>query len=62
MKASGLGRPDLTAHGFRSAFRDWAAENTDHPSEVVEMARAHIVDVTWRRLTGEAICSASASP
>ena len=30
-------------HGFRSSFRDWAAEETDHPREVVEAALAHIV-------------------
>jgi integrase len=36
-------RPDLTAHGFRSTFRDWAAETTAFPSEVVEMALAHSV-------------------
>jgi integrase len=39
-----MGRADLTAHGFRSTFRDWAAERTDHPSEVVEMALAHAID------------------
>ena len=32
-----------TPHGFRSSFRDWAAEETDHPREVVEAALAHIV-------------------
>ena len=32
-----------TAHGFRSSFRDWAAEKTDHPREVVEAALAHVV-------------------
>ena len=32
-----------TAHGFRSSFRDWAAEETDHPREVVEAALAHVV-------------------
>lgn len=31
-------RDDLTVHGFRSTFRDWAAEQTDFPSEVCEMA------------------------
>ena len=36
-------RPDLTAHGFRSTFRDWAAEKTGYSSEVVEMALAHAV-------------------
>jgi integrase len=29
-------------HGFRSTFRDWAAETTDYPREVVEQALAHI--------------------
>jgi integrase len=38
-----IGRGDLTAHGFRSTFRDWAAECTNYPSEVVEMALAHAV-------------------
>ena len=36
-------RGDLTAHGFRSTFRDWAAEQTVFPSEVAEMALAHVV-------------------
>ena len=30
-------------HGFRWSFRDWAAEKTDHPREVVEAALAHVV-------------------
>lgn len=30
-------------HGFRSTFRDWAAERTDWPGEVAEMALAHTV-------------------
>ncbi len=34
---------DLTAHGFRSSFRDWAAERTTFPAEVAEMALAHTV-------------------
>jgi integrase len=38
-----MGRTDLTAHGFRSSFRDWAAERTAYPNEVVEMALAHTV-------------------
>ena len=29
-------------HGFRSSFRDWAAEKTDHPREVIEAALAHV--------------------
>lgn len=32
-----------TVHGLRSTFRDWAAERTNFPSEVVEMALAHAV-------------------
>lgn len=35
-----MGRPDITVHGFRSTFRDWASERTDFASEVVEMALA----------------------
>jgi len=34
---------DVTVHGFRSTFRDWAAERTHHHPEVVEMALAHAV-------------------
>ena len=30
-------------HGFRSSFRDWASEQTNHPREVVEAALAHVV-------------------
>ena len=30
-------------HGFRSSFRDWAAEETDYPREVIEAALAHVV-------------------
>ena len=37
-------RGDLTAHGFRSTFSDWAAEHTGYPREVVEMALAHTVE------------------
>ena len=36
-------RPGLTVHGFRSSFRDWAAEQTNHPREVAEAALAHII-------------------
>jgi len=38
-----MNRGDLTAHGFRSTFRDWAAERTGFPAEVAEMALAHAV-------------------
>jgi integrase len=30
-------------HGFRSSFRDWAAETTDYPNETVELALAHTI-------------------
>ncbi|MBB6306369.1 tyrosine-type recombinase/integrase [Xanthobacter tagetidis] len=47
---------EATAHGFRSAFRDWAAETTNHPREVCEMALAHTVEnkveAAYRRGTG----------
>jgi integrase len=41
LRRMGLG--DVTAHGFRSSFRDWVAERTRVPSEVAEMALAHTV-------------------
>lgn len=34
---------DVTVHGFRSAFRDWAGEETSFPREVAEAALAHVV-------------------
>jgi integrase len=39
-----IGRSDVTIHGFRSSFRDWAAERTNFPREVCEAALAHAVD------------------
>jgi integrase len=33
----------ITAHGFRSTFRDWAAEQTNYAREVCEMSLAHVV-------------------
>jgi integrase len=48
-----MGRDTLTVHGFRSTFRDWAAERTNFPNEVVEMALAHAigskVEAAYRR-------------
>jgi integrase len=48
-----MGRADLTVHGFRSTFRDWAAESTSFPGAVVEMALAHgigdAVEKAYRR-------------
>ena len=38
-----MNRSDVTPHGFRSTFRDWAAERTGFPREVAEMALAHAV-------------------
>lgn len=48
-----LGRTDLTAHGFRSSFSDWCAEQTSFPAEAREMALAHAigsrVEASYRR-------------
>lgn len=38
-----MGKDDITVHGFRSTFRDWAAERTGYANHVVEMALAHSV-------------------
>jgi integrase len=38
-----MGHNNITVHGFRSTFRDWAAEKTNHPNHVVEMALAHAI-------------------
>lgn len=38
-----MGRKDVTPHGFRSSFRDWAAERTNLPRAVCEAALAHTV-------------------
>jgi integrase len=35
---------EVTAHGFRSSFRDWASECTSFPREVCELALAHAID------------------
>lgn len=48
-----LERDDLTMHGFRSTFRDWAAEATHYPRDVCEQALAHTignaVEAAYRR-------------
>jgi integrase len=48
-----LGLRRATVHGFRSTFRDWAAEATAYPNHVVEMALAHAigdkVEAAYRR-------------
>jgi integrase len=45
--------PGVTVHGFRSTFRDWAAETTHFPNHVLEMALAHAipngVEAAYRR-------------
>lgn len=50
-----MGRGDLTVHGFRSSFRDWAAERTAFAGEIAEMALAHLVgtrvEQAYRRST-----------
>ena len=38
-----MDRGDLTVHGFRSTFRDWASEATSYPRDVCEAALAHVV-------------------
>lgn len=44
-----MGRRDITVHGFRSSFRDFAGERTHFPREVAEAALAHVVgDATER--------------
>jgi len=51
LRAMNLG--DVTVHGFRSSFTDWAAERTDIPKEVVDKALAHqipnAVEAAYRR-------------
>ena len=46
-------RTDITVHGFRSTFKDWASECTNYPREVTEMALAHTiadqVEAAYRR-------------
>lgn len=36
-----MGVVDATVHGFRSSFRDWCGDQTDHPREIAEAALAH---------------------
>ncbi|PUE29578.1 hypothetical protein B9Z35_10335 [Limnohabitans sp. Jir61] len=46
-------QPSMTTHGFRSSFRDWVSEETNHSPEVAEMALAHAiknkVEAAYRR-------------
>src|SRR5262249_57489218 len=43
-----MGRPE-TVHGFRSSFRDWAAEQTSFSNDVVEISLAHAVGTAMTR-------------
>lgn len=49
-------RGDITVHGFHSTFRVWAAEQTEYPKEMAELALAHAV---WSAV--EAACQRSDS-
>jgi integrase len=48
-----MSRTDITVHGFRSTFRDWAAETTGYANHVLELALAHEignkVEAAYRR-------------
>jgi integrase len=48
-----MGRGEYTVHGFRSSFRDWAAERSNFANHIVEMALAHkigdAVEAAYRR-------------
>jgi integrase len=53
MERMGVGKSDAVPHGFRSTFRDWVSETTDHSPEAAEMALAHgiknKVEASYRR-------------
>jgi integrase len=48
-------RDNVTTHGFRSTFRDWAGDKTSSPRDVVEAALAHKIkdptEAAYRRGT-----------
>ncbi len=46
------GDENATIHGFRSAFRDWAGNETHFPREIAEAALAHVVGDKAEQLTG----------
>jgi len=50
-----MGRPDVTTHGFRSTFRDWAGDRTAFQRETIEAALAHGIrdkaEAAYRRST-----------
>ena len=43
MQLRRMKRKDITVHGFRSSFRDWASEETNFSHEVCEQALAHTI-------------------
>lgn len=53
MQLRRMGRDDITVHGFRSTFRDWASEQTSFPHETCEHALAHRIsdkaEASYRR-------------
>ena len=53
----GSGFGQYVAHGFRSSFRDWAAETTKHDNHVVEMALAHVIGKKVEAAYSAAHCS-----
>ena len=44
LRRLGFTKGEVTTHGFRSTFTDWAAECTNHPEEVRKMALNHVID------------------
>lgn len=40
---------EASVHGFRSTFRDWVGEKTDHPRELAELSLAHLVGTEVER-------------
>jgi integrase len=52
---------ELTAHGFRSTFREWTAEATGYPREVAELALAHVNRDKVEAAYHAATCSRSAA-
>ena len=52
-------RPDITVHGFRSAFKDWSSDETSFPDHLSEAALAHPSADKVRGHTLAATCSRS---
>lgn len=38
-----MNRDEITTHGFRSTFKDWATDTTEHHRETIEAALAHVI-------------------